>query len=324
MQSVSPFRKIYITLGLLLILIGVGVAGFMLIEDYNLLDAIYMTVITLATIGYSEVHPLSPAGKIFDIFLIITNLVLFTYFISTLTKYFFDGEFQQAIKLSNMKQNIAALRGHTILCGYGRNGQAAAQVFRQNNMPFVVIERDLSGAQNLEYYLEGDATREEMLIEAGIAHAKALITTVSDDAGNLYIVLSARQLNAKLKIISRASDDQAVKKMHIAGADNVIMPDKIGGTHMAALVTSPDVKEFIDMLSTQNHEGVTIQELICNKTTTLKELDSWSQTGVSVLGIKTSNNQYIMNPAPDTNVAKDSRLIVMGSSDQIAALRKRM
>jgi voltage-gated potassium channel len=318
----SPFRKIYITFALLFLLLGIGVSGFMLIEQYRFLDALYMTVITLSTVGYGEIKPLSDAGKAFNIFLISTNLILFTYFISILTTYFFDGEFRNALKLRRMKNNISALRGHTIVCGYGRNGQAAAEVFRQNKMPFVVIERSLIHTHHLEHYLEGDATREELLIEAGIAHASALITALSDDAGNLYIVLSARQLNSQLKIISRASDDQAVKKMRIAGADNVIMPDKIGGTHMATLVTSPDVKEFIDMLGSQSFEGTTIQEVTISKVIRLNELNCWQQTGARVLGIKLAGNQYIMNPAPTTTVEENSRLIVMGNNDQIASLKK--
>ena len=319
-QYDHPFTKIYFTFGLILLIIASGVVGFMVIEHYTFIEALYMTVITISTVGYQEVHPLSTAGKIFDILLIITNIGLFTYFISTLTKYFMDGEFRQLLKIRNMKQSISTLKGHTILCGFGRNGQAAAEVLRQSQAPFVVIERKFTHRDNIEHHLEGDATDENLLLEAGIENAAALITTLSDDAENLYIVLSSRQLNSKLRIISRASNDQAVKKMKIAGADNVIMPDKIGGTHMATLVLSPDVKEFIDILATQNFDGITIQELTMGKSLILHDLDCWKQTGTRILGIKTMENQYIMNPAHSQQVDKGYRLIVMGNKEQIAKL----
>ena len=316
-----PFAKLYLSLVLLLVVIVVGVVGFMVLEGYSPLDALFMTIITLSTVGYQEVKPLSDAGKAFDIVLIVTNLGLFTYFVSTLTRYFIDGEFRQYIKHNKMERSIEALRGHTILCGYGRNGRAAAHILSQNNASFVVIEKTLTDKQPIDYHIEGDATDEETLIEAGIQYADALITTLPVDAENLYIVLSARQLNSKIKIISRASDDQAVKKMKIAGADNVIMPDKIGGAHMATLVLNPDLKEFMDMLSTQGFDGITVEELPVTKQLLLIDLDSWRATGANILAIKEGHSQYIMNPAHDVRVNVGDRLIVMGNKDQIASLK---
>ena len=317
----SPSRKIAITFGLMVVTISVGIVGFMMLEHYTLLNAIYMTVITIATVGYGEVKPLSDAGKVFDMFLIIINLGLFTYFITTFTSYFLDGEFRKEINFKKMERSIDALRGHTILCGYGRNGRAAAAVLRQNSMPFVVIEGDMSDRKHIEFYIEGDATDEDLLIEAGIKYASALITTLPADAANLYIVLSARQLNKDLRIISRASDDQAVKKMKIAGADNVIMPDKIGGTHMATLVLSPDVKEFMDMLTTQSLDGTTIQELVAGRSFTLVDLDHWRVTGANILAIRNSHQQYIMNPPHNLVVNSGDKLMAMGSKEEIESLQ---
>jgi voltage-gated potassium channel len=317
----SPSGKIAITLALLFVTISSGVVGFVVIEGYSWLDALYMTVITVSTVGYKEVRPLSDYGKIFDMFLIVINLGLFTYFISTFTSYFLDGEFRKEINHKKMERSITALRGHTILCGYGRNGRAAADVLRQNNVPFVVVEKDVRDKRNIDLYVEGDATREETLTEAGIDHAGALITTLPDDAANLYIVLSARQLSKNLRIISRASDDQAVKKMKIAGADNVIMPDKIGGTHMATLVLSPDVKEFMDMLAAQGFDGTTIQEVAAGKAFKLNDLDHWRATGANILAIKNSHQQYIMNPTHDMLVGAGDRIMVMGSKEQIESIR---
>jgi voltage-gated potassium channel len=316
----GPFRKLYISLALILLVTAAGVVGFVVIEGYGPLDALYMTVITISTVGYQEVKPLSPAGKVFDMVLIVINLGLFTYFISTFTRYFIDGEFRTHLKHINMERSIDALRGHTILCGYGRNGRAAAETLGLSNADFVVIEKSLRG-QQIKHHIEGDATNEETLIAAGIHHAAALITTLPIDAENLYIVLSARQLNANLKIISRASDDQAVRKMKIAGADNVIMPDRIGGAHMATLVLNPDLKEFMDMLSAQGFDGTTVEEMEIMKKVQLQELDTWRSTGANILAIKKGNSQYIMNPAHDVQVSTGDRLIAMGNREQIAALK---
>lgn len=317
----SPFRKVYISLILSSIAIIVGVFGFMAIEGYSLLDALYMTVITISTVGYREVNPLSDAGKIFAMILIVINLGLFTYIISTFTSFFLDGEFRKHLKIRKMERAIEALRGHVILCGYGRNGRAAAQLLRQHGKPFVVIEKHLADNTQVDYYIEGDGTKEEVLVEAGVAYASAIITTLPVDAENLYIVLTARQLNDDMKIISRASDDQAVKKMKIAGADNVIMPDKIGGAHMATLVLSPDIKEFMDMISSQGFDGTAIQELTAGKAISLNELDPWRTTGATVLGIKDKHNKYTMNPGYQDRLESGDKIMVMGSKDQISALQ---
>jgi voltage-gated potassium channel len=318
----DPFRKIYLVLAMLAVAISSGVVGFMIIEHYSFIDALFMTIITVSTVGYQEVAPLSDAGKVFDMILIVTNLGLFTYFISTFTSFFLDGEFREHLKKRKMERSIEALKGHVIICGYGRNGRAAANVFQQNNKPFVIIEKRLSDKQNADYFVEGDATTEEVLTEAGIANASALITTLPVDAENLYIVLTARQLNANLKIISRASDDHAVKKMKIAGADNVIMPDKIGGAHMATLILSPDVKEFMDMISSQGFDGTTIQELTIKQATTLDELNPWRATGATILGIKDTHNKYIMNPGFHERLEPNDKVMVMGTKEQIAALQE--
>jgi voltage-gated potassium channel len=320
-KTTNPFRKIYIVIVLMALAIGAGVVGYMVIEHYSFLDALYMTIITVSTVGYGEVHPLSETGKVFTMVLIVTNLGLFTYVISSFTSFFLDGEFRNHLKHRRMERSIGALRGHVILCGYGRNGHAAANLFNQHNKSYVVIEKRLSDKEHIQYHIEGDATREEVLIEAGIRHASAIITTLPVDAENLYIVLTARQLNAYIKIISRASDDHAVKKMKIAGADNVIMPDKIGGAHMATLVLSPDVKEFIDMIASQGFDGTTIQELTIGLPTTLGQLDPWRSTGATVLGIKDKNNKYTMNPSSHDRLESGDRIMVMGNKEQIAALQ---
>lgn len=305
-----------------------GILGFHFLFDYKFLDACYMTVITLAAVGYGflkEHDPATNEEKIFIIFLIMTNLTIFTYFITVVSRFFLDGEFNKVYKRIKMKKTVHELQGHTIICGLGRNGLEAAKTFVKNNIEFVVIERHIKGvyelAGELNYFFEADATRDEVLIEAGIKNAKALITTLPEDADNLFVVLTARDLNPDLIIISRASNDTSVNKLKRAGANNVIMPDKIGGAHMAALILSPDVKEFIDVLSTTMSNDFQISELMAGKPFTLKEIDTKNKTGATILGVKTLNGEYKLNPATEYEVKTNERIIAMGSRNQLDELK---
>ena len=324
-EELRPFSKLYTSIAIFAAIILSGTVGFMAIEHYTLLEALFMTVITLSTVGYGEVRPLSDAGRVFTIILILANLGTFAYLISLLSSYFMDGEFIRTYKHLKMKNSIKELNGHIIICGFGRNGQEAAQIFSTRNKDFVVVEKanvrfaDMPFATR--FNIEADATRDETLIEAGIGKASALITTLPDDAANLYVVLTARELNPGIKIISRASNDSAVKKLKTAGADNVIMPDKIGGAHMAALVLSPDVKELIDLMATQNNESFDLVEIENRKALTLEELDCWRKTGATILGVKTGASEYILNPQAKTVLQPGNYLIVMGSKEQLNMLR---
>lgn len=320
----SAFFKLYLSIAAFFFILATGTVGYMIIEKYSLLNALYMTVITLATVGYMEVHPLTDTGKIFTIFLILVNIGTFTYFISLITGYFLDGEFIHTYKSLKMKTAISELHGHTIVCGFGRNGREAAKLLHENKHPFVIVEPHPLKSDThdvpVSYYLEDDATRDEALEKAGIRNAGSLISTLPNDADNLFVVLTARELNPNIKIVSRASNDSSVRKLKTAGANNVIMPDKIGGAHMATLVLSPDVKEFIDMMSTHHSDSFMVSELECSKTISLYELDAWRSTGASVLGIKTADAEYLMNPSKDTVIRPGNRLIVMGSRVQIQKL----
>lgn len=322
----SPFFKIYISLGAFFCIVVIGMAGYMGIEDYTPIESLYMTVITLSTVGFTEVKPLTDAGRVFTIFLITVNLAVATFFIAQLSSYVFEGEFSRTYKLFKMKNSIKELKGHIIICGFGRNGREAAGIFHNSRHNFVVIEKKVSRRDDLpfeiDYYLEDDATRDETLMEAGIENASALISTLPDDADNVFVVLTARELNPKLKIISRASNDSSVKKLKTAGANNVIMPDKIGGAHMATLITSPDVKEFVDLMATQNNEHFSIEEIESVITISLDELNCWKHTGATLLGLKTSEGEFHLNPVPKTVVRPGNRVIVMGSKQQLTKVQQ--
>jgi voltage-gated potassium channel len=304
----------------------------MTIENYGLLDAFYMTVITLATVGFQEVHPLSSGGRLFTSFLIIISFGTFAYAISSITKYISDGEFKDYFKNKKVNAAIEKLENHVIICGFGRNGKQAAHVLKKHDTRFVVIEekKAIVAAINHQYadlVLEGDATLDDVLLKAGILKAKALITTLPIDADNLFIVLTARTLNSKLTIISRASEDNTDKKLKIAGANNVIMPDKLGGAHMASLVMKPDVMEFVDYITGQGGDNIRLEEITFanlseeyqNKT--IRDLEVRNRSGANIIGFKTAQGDYIINPSADTKIIPDAKLFVLGTSEQIGKLK---
>ena len=326
LKRLNLFKGLFFALLLISILMLGGTLGYMIIENYYFLEALYMTVITVASVGFNEVRPLSDNGRIFTIFLILINLGLFTYFITWLSRYFFDLEFIKKYKIIQMENKIQHLNNHVIICGFGRNGKESAQVLYDNKIPFVVLEEkdELGAGLNFEvtHFIKGNATNDEVLLVAGIKNARALISTLPVDADNLFVVLSAKQLNPNITIISRASQDSSVNKLKIAGASNVIMPDKIGGAHMATLVMLPDVAEMLSILGTKNNNEFRVAELKAQKSISLIELDLWKKTNCTILGIKEDVNKYILNPPSTYILQAGERLIVMGSDEQIAEARK--
>lgn len=332
MNHFQQFSRLYYPLGILFLIVMAGIFGFMAIEQFTLFEAFYMTVITVATVGFQEVHPLSDGGRMFTVILIITSFGTFAYAITSITRYIMDGEFREYFKTKRLITELEKLENHVIICGYGRNGKQAARVLKSHNQRFVVIEQkeDATTSMSEKYphlVIHGDATQDEILLKAGIERARAVVTTLPADADNLFIVLSARTLNKKLNIISRASDDNSDKKLKIAGADHVIMPDMVGGAHMASLVMKPDVVEFIDYVTGVgvdiNLEEITFESLPANlQNKTISELDIRSRSGANIIGFKTAQGEFVINPSPETKLIPNAKLFVLGTSDQIKKLRE--
>lgn len=318
------------------VIIVIGIAGYMVIEKSSLLDALFMTTISITTVGYGEVIPLSPAGKWFTIILLITSWGTFAFAVTRITQFVVSGEINKYFKIRRLMKDIAQLENHVIICGYGRNGHQAARILRAHEVPFIVIEKDQALMEKMVHegeklmHLEGDSTDDDLLRLAGIERAKALITTLPVDAQNVFIVLSARALNPKIQIISRASDAASVPKLKKAGADNVIMPDRIGGTHMATLVSKPDVVEFIDFLSGEQGQSIHMESVGYNelpeelKGKSLKEVMSWNRTGVNCIGIKDSDGKFRINPPEDTPIKAGMRVIVLGTRNQIMDMKNNL
>jgi voltage-gated potassium channel len=325
--------KLFMPLIIIAAIIFIGVVGFMFIEDFPLLDALYMTIITVTTVGYEEVHQLSKAGMIFNMLLIISSFATFAYALAKLTQYVVDGEINKFLKTRKIMSAIKELKDHVIICGYGRNGKQAAKILTHHKLKCVVIENnderiehELAKKEGM-LYIKGDATDDEVLKSAGIERAKALITALPEDADNVYIVLSARSLSNNLKIISRSSNPAAGTKLRKAGADSVISPDKIGGTHMATLVSKPDVIEFIDYLSGEEGESIHLEsvgyETLPNelKDKTLQEIMAWRKTGVNCIGIKDADGKFIINPPEGTMINNRMKVIVLGTRQQIEEMK---
>ena len=314
-------------------IITTGVVGFMVIEKYNVLDAFYMTTITVTTTGFKEVKPLSDSGKLFTMFLLIASWASFAFAITRITQFVTSGEINKYFKTRRIMKAIDKLSGHVIICGFGRNGQQAALTLKIHNVPFVVLEKneERMGKISVDHptliFLLGDATEDEVLKRAGIENARALITSLPDDADNVFIVLSARSMNSKIQIISRASDYSSILKLKKAGANNVIMPDRIGGTHMATLVSKPDVVEFIDFLSGEEGEPIYIESVAYEhlpneiKDRSLKDVMNWQKTGVNCIGIKNSEGKFLINPPDEIIIEKGMRVIVLGTKWQIEKMK---
>ncbi|MGC8803407.1 MAG: potassium channel family protein [Bacteroidales bacterium] len=333
MHIKSPFRKIYIALILLLIIIGIGIAGFMWLENYNFVEAFFMTIITIATVGFTEVHPLSETGMIFTSFLIILSFGIFAYSVTAFTEFVVEGVFHNYYLVRKMQKQVDKLSNHVIVCGYGRNGSQATKELIEHNIPVVVIELDASKKDELidnarAFFIEGDATHDETLLRAGIERAGAIISVLPNDAENVFLVLTARQLNPKISIISKASDDSAEIKLRRAGANNVILPDKMSGRRMARMVAKPDIVEFMDILMQTTQSNVILDELTLEHITdyfngrTLRELEQYNDTGARIVGIKQQGKSFIINPLPETPLSPRDKLFVIGTRRQINQLKE--
>jgi voltage-gated potassium channel len=328
----NRFGRIYVGLLLLLSVIVLGVSGFMLIEHYSFTEAFFMTIITIATVGFKEVQPLSTVGMWFTSLLIIISFGIFAYVVTSFTQFVVDGVFRNYFRIRRMQNKIDKLKGHVIVCGYGRNGKQAVLELLAHNVAVVVIESDTTHIEHLRnsteiLYIEGDATQDEVLLQAGLDRSRALIATLPNDAHNVFLVLTARELNPNITIISRASEDSSDIKLRRAGADNVIMPDKIGGRRMAGLVAQPDVIEFLDYLTLQSPENVMLDEISLDILTdyfngrTLRELEKHNDSGAKVIGIKLQGRAFMINPLPETVITTRDKLFALGNKKQINQFR---
>ncbi|MRT18017.1 potassium channel protein [Vitellibacter sp. q18] len=324
--------KITVAVFLLLVVFLTGILGFRFFSDYSWIDAVYMTVITITTVGYGEVMPLNASEKVFVSLLIISSIFIVGYAISVITEYILSKNIG-VLRQKKVQRKLESMHDHIIVCGFGRNGKQAAQKLQAYKRPFVIIEKSeevidrFSDEKTL--FILGNAIEDEVLRKAGIEKASTLICATPNDADNLFIVLSARQMNKNLKIISRASEETSYKKLKLAGADNVIMPDKIGGDHMASLVVVPDLVEFLDNLTVSGQQdSINVEQIpfekMCptGREQAIQDLDVRKKTGCSIIGYRSPKGDYIVNPEPSLVLQKNSKLILIGRPEQIENLKR--
>lgn len=328
----NNLKHAYFTGISLVIVIIIGTVGYYLL-GFTPSEAIYQTIITMATVGFEEVHQLDNRGMWFTSVLVVVSIGIFFYAVTSFTRYIVEGVFLNTYKDNKVKRKIERISDHVVICGYGRNGKQAALELSEHNVKVVIVEAEAEIVQQLRespgmLYVEGDATDEDVLKQAHLDKARALITTLPEDADNLFVVLTAKELNPDLKIISRASVDNADVKLKRAGATNVIMPDKVGGQSMAKLVAQPDVVEFIDLMLLQSMDSVVLEEISCSNLAScfegksLLELDIRNTSGANIIGMKRKDMSYVINPVPQTTLNPSDKLFALGTRAQISQLIK--
>lgn len=319
--EINIFKKISIILLLLLVIIVIGVSGYLIIEKWNFLESLWQTVITLSTVGFGELRPLSSSGRLFTILLIMVGFAVFGYSLTTLTKIIIEGEIKNVFRNKKMERDINNLKGHVIVCGYGCLGRQASIELERWNKPFVVVEANENiGVQLQEaskLVVIGDATEDDVLIKAGIKNAVGLIAALTDDVKNLFVTLTARKLNHTLTIVTKAEDDSAEVKLLSAGANRVISPASIGGKRMASVLISPEVVNFLDVVVHEEDIDLSMREVQIQKNSIIEGLtirDANIPAEIKIIGLKKEDEGMIINPPADAVLNANNILIVLGES----------
>jgi voltage-gated potassium channel len=308
---------------LLILIISAGTVGYRVLEDWRWLDSFYMTIITISTVGFSEVGALSDAGRIHTIALILAGVGTLGVTLSILLEYIFQHQFQIMMEKRSMKKKIQTLKNHTIVCGYGRMGKIIADELTKANQPLVVVESSANKTEELEsegtLVIRGDATSETFLEQAGVSKASALVATLGTDADNLFLTLTARDMNPNLEIISRAESENNTRKFTQAGASRVVSPFAIGAGHIVTLLTRPTVIDFVDLIT--GDEGIKLEVAQEEVTAdgpfhgrTLAEGHVRQELGGMVIAIRKADKSLLFDPRPETRMDAGDCLFVMRSS----------
>ncbi len=334
MDNKNSNKEVIIAGFLVLLVISIGVIGYMQIDDFHFVNALYMTVITISTVGYGEVKELSDGGKLFTSGLILASLVVLGYTISILTQKLIHSQLRFFYASNNKRRGARKMEKHIIVVGYGRNGKQVVDELLALKLKVVVVDENhkivIDNMGLPVTFIEGDATEDEILIKAGIKSARSLITTLPNDADNLYVVLTARSLKHDLKIISRASSESSERKLRMAGVDSVVMPERVGGAHMATLIAQPDIVEFLEHLTIHSDIPTQLTEIMCNELPAdlinkpISEIGFRKKSGANIIGFKTVSGDFIINPTPDTKLIPNSKIFVLGTNEQIAQMKEMM
>lgn len=327
-------KKLIIIAILLATVFLYGILGYMFIEGWKFLDSAYMTMISLFTVGYGETNPLSSKGRIFTMSLLVMGIGTLAYGMSTVTAFLVEGQFSEAFRRKRMEKQIEKLQSHYIVCGLGDVGMHVIDELIKTKSDFVVIELDMGRIEKLlvSYpellYLQGNATSDEVLIKAGVERAKGLVSALPSDSENLFLVLSAKELNTKLRIVSRAADPASSEKIKKAGAESVVLPEMIGGLRIASLILRPNVVSFLDIMLRQTGGTVRFGEVVVNEGSelagaTLAQAQIPQRTGLVIIAIREAEDKsFIYNPKADIKLNINDALVVIGTPEQVATLQK--
>lgn len=323
-------RRIVIVLFILLILIVAGPAGYMLIEEMSYSEALYMTVITISTVGFHEVRPLSTAGMYYTIVIILIGVSALYFLVASLIIYTLKEVFRETFGRRRMDLRIRKLEGHYIICGYGRVGEVVADTMAESGVDFVVVEKDparIGDAVDRGFlHIEGDATETSTLEQAGVRRAKGLVCALENDADNLFTALSARTLNKDIIIVTRCVSSDSIEKLEYAGADRVISPYEISGRRMATFLLKPGVYDYLDLVAHGTSLEYRLEELFIEPGSaidgrTIGELDIKARTGALVLAVRKSESDSLnTNPDKNTRIDAGDMIVALGTEKDLAGL----
>jgi voltage-gated potassium channel len=327
----APTSRLKYGAALLCIVFTIGTLGFHFIEGWTYLDAFFMTLITITTIGY-QVHPLTEIGKVFDIFIIFLGVGSAAYVFASFTRFIVEGEMQHYFGRLRLDKTIMRMNNHYIICGNGRIGSLISQELLHSNKTFLVIDNDPAIIEHLERtgipHILGNAADEDILVKAGIKRAKGLIATASSDMTNVYIILIAKELNPDLFVLARAETEDSTKNLLRAGANKVVSPYLIGGRHMANIILKPTVVDFIELATGEKTgdfiiqmEGFKIRKDSCLVGKTLKDAPIRKDIGLIVVAIRDRTGKMIFNPGADMTISVDDVLVCIGDTEALRSMK---
>jgi len=315
------YKRLIVILIFIAIIFFGGTAGYLILEtDYSILDAVYMTTITLATVGFHEVGRLDAGARVFTIILIVVGISTLGYAVGSITSSIVEGQLRYTFRDRKMEKNISKMKNHIILCGHGRLGKHAASALKNLKQEYVIIEQDMKNAEALKEKnvpcVYGNATEDEVLIKAGVKNARGLITALAEDTDNLFVTLTARRFNKDLEIISRANYDSSENKLIAAGADKVLLPTKIAGRRMACMMVQPEVASFLDDVIDTDEMELSLQEFMIPPKSKLDGVlikDAQMPREIRIIGLKAHDGKMIINRHADQLLEAGRKVIVLGN-----------
>ncbi|MCK4557206.1 MAG: potassium channel protein [Candidatus Aminicenantes bacterium] len=320
--------KLWRPLLLILLMIFIGIIGFHIIEKWPFMDCLYMTVITIFTVGFKEVHALSPAGRIFTVFIILGGVGAVLFAFTQLAEIVYEGGIYKFLRRRRMEKKLGHLKDHYIICGHGRMGSEVRERLEEENVPFVVIDNNEEKLKLIKttpkgFSIQGDASHEEILSEAGIKKAKGLAALLPTDADNLYLILTVRLLNPSLFILAKALDEEAERKLLQIGANRVVSPFKLSGLKIAQGLIRPTLVDFMDLIIRRKEIALYIEEFAVTKDSclidrTLKECDIRKTANVIVVAVKKPGEDIVFNPSPDIKLERGDILLVLGDEKEVS------